>query len=107
MTINARNIDYIEGFFTKETENREKIDTQHLCTMLNSVHEAYTKNYSLEGCVGNEDRNKIASQILNIVQLLKKQSTPETQESLSESQKSFINSLENFYTIEKENTKKL
>ena len=61
LTINARNIDYIEGFFTKETENREKIDTQHLCTMLNSVHEAYTKNYSLEGCVGNEDRNKIAS----------------------------------------------
>jgi hypothetical protein len=107
LTINARNIDYIEGFFTKETENREKIDTQHLCTMLNSVHEAYTKNYSLEGCVGNEDRNKIASQILNIVQLLKKQSTPETQESLSESQKSFINSLENFYTIEKENTEKL
>jgi hypothetical protein len=44
LTINASNIDYIEGFFTKEAENQEG-NSKHLCTMLNSVHEAYTKNY--------------------------------------------------------------
>ncbi|MFM7457081.1 MAG: hypothetical protein ACKO3R_00255 [bacterium] len=107
LTINVRNIDYIEGFFTKKTENREEIDTQRLYMMLNSVHQAYTEKYTQEGYVGEKDRNKIASQILNIVQLLKKQSTPQTQESRSEKQENFINSLENFYTIEKEKTASL
>jgi len=100
LTINARNIDYIEGFFTQETEKREKIDTQYLSTMLNSVHQSYTENYPREGYQGETERNKIASQILNITLLL-------TNQELAKKEKDFLDSLQNFYMIEKENTKSL
>lgn len=99
LNLNQGNIDYIAGFFQTETKN-QKVNIQHLCATLYNVHKAYIEEYPSEGNIGNEGRHKIASEISNIVQLLKK-------ESLSEEQKSFINSLETFYTIEKENTKNL
>jgi hypothetical protein len=106
LSLNIRNINYIEGFFEEETK-KQQVNIEHLCATLNRVHEAYTKNYPLEGDIGNPDRYKIASQILNIVQLIKKQSRSETQEVLSESGKTFVSSLEGFYTIEKEKTASL
>ena len=70
--------------------------------MLNSVHQSYTENYPREGYHGETERNKIASQILNITLLLTKQELAK-----KEKEKDFLDSLQNFYIIEKENTKSL
>jgi hypothetical protein len=96
LNLNHGNIDYIAGFFQTETKN-QKVNIQHLCAILDNVHKAYIEKYPREGYIGEAGRHKIASEISNIVQLVKQQNPSETE-------KTFVSSLEDFYTIEKEKT---
>jgi hypothetical protein len=99
LTLNPKNIDYIRSVFTKQIEAKPS-DTEYSCLMLDKIHSGYIENYPQESSIDDKDRNKTASQILNMIELVQSQNH-------SEEEKNFINSLKNFYKIEKDNTASL
>ncbi|MFM7457658.1 MAG: hypothetical protein ACKO3R_03225 [bacterium] len=101
LTINPANIKYIESFFVTEmADAKTSTNMGYLYTLLNSVHQAYVENYPSEGSIDDKERNHIARIISNLAECFNARNP-------DEAQKTFINKLKDFYTIEIENTNPL
>ncbi len=100
LKLEKSHIKYIEGFFVTKMTDHKELDINYLCTLLDSVHEAYVDRYPNEGLIDDKERNGIAQVISNLAKRFNKHN-------LDGAQEKFINQLKDFYTVEIEKTKGL